>query len=76
MLASSLIGAPAPHAHAEGPELSVETVVSGLSIPWDIDFAPDGTMLFTERRGVLSARLTDGTVQTVSADLRRPVRER
>ena len=69
VLASSLIGAPAPHAHAEGPELSVETVVSGLSIPWDIDFAPDGTMLFTERRGVLSARLTDGTVQTVSADL-------
>ena len=69
VLASSLIGALAPHAHAEGPELSVETVVSGLTIPWGIAFAPDGTMLFTERRGVLSARLTDGTVQTVGADL-------
>ena len=69
VLASSLIGALAPHAHAEGPELSVETVVTGLTVPWGIAFAPDGTMLFTERHGVLSARLTDGTVQTVSADM-------
>jgi glucose/arabinose dehydrogenase len=29
----------------------VETVVSGLEVPWSIVFAPDGRMLFTERRG-------------------------
>ena len=54
---------------ASPPTLSVEALVSGLSIPWDLAFAPDGTMLFTERGGTLSARLTDGTVQTVSAEL-------
>lgn len=29
----------------------VETVVSGLQVPWDIVFTPDGRMLFTERPG-------------------------
>ena len=51
------------------PDLQVDTLVSGLSIPWDIAFTPDGTMLFTQRAGVLSSRLTDGTVQTITADL-------
>ncbi len=60
--------------HAAGgdppaPMLSVETLVSGLTNPWGIAFAPDGTLLFTERPGRLSARLTDGAVRTVSADL-------
>ena len=50
------------------PDLMVTTLVSGLAIPWDLDFTPDGTMLFTERAGKLSSRLTDGTVQTVTAD--------
>ena len=50
------------------PALRVSTLLSGLSIPWDIAFTPDGTMLFTQRSGVLSSRLTDGTVQTVTAD--------
>ena len=50
------------------PDLQVDTLVSGLSIPWGIAFAPDGTMLFTERGGVLSSRLADGTVQTVTAE--------
>ena len=54
---------------ASPPTLSVEVLVSGLNIPWDIAFTPDGTMLFTQRSGVLSSRLADGTVQTVSADL-------
>ena len=49
-------------------DLEVGTLVSGLSIPWDIAFAPDGTMLFTQRAGVLSSRLTDGTVQTIDAE--------
>ena len=51
------------------PDLRVTTLVSGLSRPWDIAFTPEGTMLFTQRPGVLSSRLTDGTVQTITADL-------
>ena len=51
------------------PDLLVSTLVSGLTIPWDLAFTPDGTMLFTERSGVLSSRLTNGTVRTVTAEL-------
>src|SRR5215831_8685675 len=29
----------------------VETVVSGLQVPWSIVWAPDGRMIFTERVG-------------------------
>src|SRR5262245_37635494 len=29
----------------------VETVVSGLQVPWEMVFAPDGRMIFTERPG-------------------------
>ncbi len=54
---------------ASPPDIRVTTLVSGLSIPWDIAFTPDGTMLFTQRSGVLSSRLPDGTVQTISADV-------
>ena len=56
-------------AREPGPELTVTEIVKGLSHPWGIDFTPDGTMLFTQRAGVLSARLTDGTVKRVDADL-------
>jgi len=31
--------------------LAVTTVVTNLANPWDIAFAPDGTMLYTERAG-------------------------
>ena len=51
-----------------GPNIDVDVLVDGLSVPWDLDFTPDDTMLFTQRSGILSARLTDGTVQTVTAD--------
>ena len=44
------------------------TFVTGLTVPWDLGFTPDGRMLFTERRGVLKARLTDGAVQEIAAD--------
>ena len=53
---------------AAAPDITVVTLVSGLSIPWDIAFTPNGTMLFTERGGDLKARLTDGTVHTVAAN--------
>ena len=54
--------------NARPPTIRVEELVTGLSIPWDLTFTPDETMLFTQRGGVLSARPTDGTVQTVTAD--------
>ena len=49
-------------------DLSVHEFVSGLSIPWGLAFAPDGTMLFTQKSGLLRARLTDGTIRSVTAD--------
>ncbi|HYO92617.1 MAG TPA: PQQ-dependent sugar dehydrogenase, partial [Pyrinomonadaceae bacterium] len=38
---------------AEGNSIQfrVETVVSGLEVPWSIAFAPDGRMFITERPG-------------------------
>ena len=51
------------------PSITVRTLVSGLTIPWDIAFTPNGTMLYTQRSGVLSSRLKDGTVRTVTADM-------
>ena len=61
---SAVVGAREP-----GPELKVTEIVTGLSHPWGIDFTPDGTMLFTQRAGVLNARLTNGAVKRVAADL-------
>lgn len=53
-----------------GPStLHVTTVVSGLDHPWGIAFAPDGTMVFTERPGRFRVRLANGTVRQLSADL-------
>ena len=59
-----LVGGRAP-----APEITVVELVSGLTHPWGLAFAPDGTMLFTERGGGLNSRLPGGKVQTVSADL-------
>jgi glucose/arabinose dehydrogenase len=38
------------------PSLQVATIVSGLDVPWDLTFAPDGRMFFTERSGGISLR--------------------
>ncbi|MFA5882585.1 MAG: PQQ-dependent sugar dehydrogenase [Acidimicrobiia bacterium] len=40
---------PPPPPPAQPPALNVETYVAGRSIPWDLAFTPDGTLLFTER---------------------------
>ena len=48
--------------------------MSGLNIPWDLTFTPDGTMLVTERAGRTLARLPDGTVRTVKQCAVGPVR--
>ena len=51
-------------AAADGKEPGVSRTVflSGLSEPWDLAFAPDGAMFFTEKCRGLSVRRTDGTV--------------
>lgn len=36
------------------PDISASVLVSGLEHPWDIDFLPDETMIFSERSGELS----------------------
>lgn len=64
MLTLSLVCAPAcvnqPPGRGEGEvesaeagsvQFRIETVVSGLEVPWSIAFAPDGRMFFTERPG-------------------------
>jgi aldose sugar dehydrogenase len=43
------------------PTLERTTVVSGLSNPWDLAFAADGSLFFTERCRGLSVRRPDGT---------------
>ena len=45
------------------PALQVTEVMSGLRGPWDLAFAPDGAMLFTEKCHGLSVRLPDGSVR-------------
>src|SRR5687768_1252114 len=44
------------------PVLTRTVVLQGLSNPWDIAVAPDGTMFFTEKCRGLSVRRADGTV--------------
>ncbi|MDQ6858096.1 MAG: PQQ-dependent sugar dehydrogenase [Chloroflexota bacterium] len=45
-------GSAGPGPAASGAPVIVDTVIqSGLSIPWDIAFAPDGRMFMTERMG-------------------------
>lgn len=34
-----------------GAAVAVDTVVSNLEVPWSLDFAPDGRVFVTERRG-------------------------
>lgn len=49
-------------------ELGVEVLVENLDNPWDVAQAPDGTLVFDQRGGGLSAYLPDGTVQPIEAD--------
>ena len=41
------------HADAVSAEVKVETVADGLDTPWELVFAPDGRIFFTERDGKL-----------------------
>ena len=49
--AESSVSAQGTGATTDGVKFSVETVVTGLEVPWSIVFTPDGRMIFTERPG-------------------------
>jgi glucose/arabinose dehydrogenase len=56
-----------PSSATDVPALDVEVVADGLDHPWDVAQAPDGTLLFDERGGGLTAVLADGTVRGLDA---------
>ena len=45
------------------PTLERTVVATGLDQPWDLAFAPDGAMFFTEKCRGLSVRDTNGTIR-------------
>ena len=52
-----------PNAFAE---INVETVLDNLKNPWELEFAPDGTIFFTERDGKLWVIDNESTLQLVA----------
>ncbi|NBC83144.1 MAG: PQQ-dependent sugar dehydrogenase [Bacteroidetes bacterium] len=56
------------------PEFWVETMVTGLEIPWGLEFLPNGDMLIAERNGTLSRYTSDGKLIQISG--LPPVRDR
>jgi glucose/arabinose dehydrogenase len=62
--------APSAEPAAAATGLTVTPVMTGLSNPWDVAFAPDGAMFVTERSGRLSVRLPDGRVRQLTIDRR------
>lgn len=44
------------------PEARLETVATGLEVPWEIAFLPDGSALVTERPGRVRRLSADGTL--------------
>ena len=52
----------------EKPTIKSEVLASNLSIPWDIEFAPDGSLYITEREGK-TKRYRDGVVTELSNPL-------
>ncbi len=48
------------------PAFDISTIVGGLTNPWDIDFLPDGTIIFTERANKLNVFKDGSIVQTIT----------
>jgi aldose sugar dehydrogenase len=63
--AAACLGLPAAAQDGDAPDLSSDTVLSGLNEPWDMAILPDETMFYTEKCHGLSVRLPDGTVNAL-----------
>jgi glucose/arabinose dehydrogenase len=62
-----VFGFPGPGLPPGGtPHLTATPIVSGLSIPWDLAFLPDGSLLYTERAGTLRG-LVNGAPRLLAA---------
>ncbi|MCA2978121.1 MAG: PQQ-dependent sugar dehydrogenase, partial [Myxococcaceae bacterium] len=47
------------------PMLDRAVLLSGLAVPWDLTFAPDGTLVFSERGGAIRVLRPGATTSTV-----------
>ncbi|PSP33353.1 glucose dehydrogenase [Halobacteriales archaeon QH_10_67_22] len=56
----------APTSAPAESDLEVEVLVENLEIPWDMSFAPDGTLFLTERVGRV-VEFADGEIQRVAS---------
>lgn len=65
---SSTAARPSLEPDQREPQLMVDVLVEGLTNPWDLAQAPDGTIVFDQRGGGLSAYRPDGSVQAIDAD--------
>lgn len=54
---------PDPGTSSSASAVRVDTLATGLSVPWDLAFLPDGRALFTERPGRIRIVRPDGTVE-------------
>jgi glucose/arabinose dehydrogenase len=71
LLAGCTTGNPPPGQDIPAPpSLAVTVVADGLDHPWDVAQAGDGTLLFDERGGGLTAVRPGGKVQRLTADFR------
>ncbi|HXH59224.1 PQQ-dependent sugar dehydrogenase [Iamia sp.] len=51
------------------PTLTAQTLVAGLSHPWDLSFTPSGSIIWTERGGRIVRRQANGATNQLAADL-------
>lgn len=50
-------------------DIKKETIATNLSVPWDLSFAPNGVLYFTERSGNIK-KVLDGVVTSLSHPLK------